>query len=375
MPRHDVLPRQSMTRRELIGAAGVLAAFASVPAIARAAEVTPVTPDDGTDERLADAQSRLDAMDARLSTATKAAEMSAYRQAKAKDALSQAMGDMEDAQDAASDARSKLAEASDELKAAAEDDPDVARRIASVGSAAELADVLSGTSAADAAKAASDAADELSRAQGRIESSRGGVESMRAKLASDEKALSESVSALESQTAELRSLVASLSAQAQSEEQAYQSHLAALSAQARQTATIDGESVPVTQIITTITRGSDADSIGEAAAELAISQLGVPYVWGGSDPSGFDCSGLVTWSYAQLGYSLPRTTYDLITYLQERGTWVTDPSLLHVGDLVFPSEGHVMMWLGDGQLVHAPQPGDVVSITGLYAFIGGGTPV
>ena len=102
----------------------------------------------------------------------------------------------------------------------------------------------------------------------------------------------------------------------------------------------------------------------------AYSMIGVPYVWGGTSASGVDCSGLVCYSY---GYKRGRTTYDMIGSLQATGDWKTSMSELSVGDLVFPSSGHVGIYIGNGQMIHAPSPGRTVCITTVYSFIGGGT--
>ena len=98
--------------------------------------------------------------------------------------------------------------------------------------------------------------------------------------------------------------------------------------------------------------------------------IGVPYVWGGTSASGVDCSGLVCYSY---GYKRGRTTYDMIGSLQATGDWKTSMSELSVGDLVFPSSGHVGIYIGNGQMIHAPSPGRTVCIASVYSFIGGGT--
>jgi peptidoglycan DL-endopeptidase CwlO len=102
------------------------------------------------------------------------------------------------------------------------------------------------------------------------------------------------------------------------------------------------------------------------AATIALRYLGVPYVFGGASPSGFDCSGLVMYVYAQLGISLPH--YAAAQY----GFGVPVPRAdLQPGDLVFfDGLGHVGISLGGSQFVHAPQTGDVVkisSIAGWYA--------
>ena len=94
---------------------------------------------------------------------------------------------------------------------------------------------------------------------------------------------------------------------------------------------------------------------------VAMSQLGTPYVWGGGAPGGFDCSGLVSWAYAQVGVSLPHSTYAQYSM----GVAVSKDQL-QPGDLVFfDGLGHVGLYIGGGQFVHAPHTGDVVKISGL----------
>jgi len=97
------------------------------------------------------------------------------------------------------------------------------------------------------------------------------------------------------------------------------------------------------------------------AANIALSQLGQPYVWGGAAPGGFDCSGLVMWSYAQVGVSLPHSSYAMYGY----GVPVSKDELAP-GDLVFfDGLGHVGMYIGGGQFVEAPHAGGVVQISNL----------
>jgi cell wall-associated NlpC family hydrolase len=100
------------------------------------------------------------------------------------------------------------------------------------------------------------------------------------------------------------------------------------------------------------------------AATIALRYLGVPYLWGGATPSGFDCSGLVMYVYAQLGISLPH--FAAAQY--GMGTPVAQADL-QPGDLVFfDALNHVGIYIGGGQLVHAPQTGDVVKISSLADF-------
>ena len=101
-------------------------------------------------------------------------------------------------------------------------------------------------------------------------------------------------------------------------------------------------------------------SYGNSVVAAAMSQLGVPYVWGGSSPSGFDCSGLVVWAYAQAGRSgLPHYT----GALWQMGVAISY-SQLQSGDLVFfYGGGHMGIYIGGGQFVHAPHTGDVVKVS------------
>ncbi|MFF6804625.1 NlpC/P60 family protein [Streptomyces sp. NPDC012616] len=101
------------------------------------------------------------------------------------------------------------------------------------------------------------------------------------------------------------------------------------------------------------------NSRAAAAVSYAYSKLGSPYVWGATGPNAFDCSGLVLAAYRSAGVSLPRTTYAQIG----AGQRVSRSELLP-GDLVFFYSGisHVGLYIGDGQMIHAPNPSAPVRV-------------
>ncbi|MDL9937155.1 C40 family peptidase [Gordonia sp. ABSL1-1] len=92
------------------------------------------------------------------------------------------------------------------------------------------------------------------------------------------------------------------------------------------------------------------DERAATAVRAALSQRGVPYLWGGTTPNGFDCSGLTKWAYHQAGVELPRLAQDQDT----AGVRVSREQLLP-GDLAVWS-GHVAMYIGNGQMVEAGDP-------------------
>jgi cell wall-associated NlpC family hydrolase len=107
-------------------------------------------------------------------------------------------------------------------------------------------------------------------------------------------------------------------------------------------------------------------TLGERAARIALREVGVPYRWGGTSPSGFDCSGLVYWTYRRLGISLPHSSYALAG----RGRPVRSSSL-RPGDLLFFwGYGHVGLYIGHGRMVHAPHAGENVQVVRLASGLG-----
>lgn len=104
---------------------------------------------------------------------------------------------------------------------------------------------------------------------------------------------------------------------------------------------------------------SSGSTKGNQIVEYAKQFLGTPYVWGGTTPDGFDCSGFTQYVYNHFGISIPRVSEDQINC----GTRTDNPS---AGDLFFPHTGHVGIYIGDGQVIHSPKTGDVIKISNAW---------
>jgi cell wall-associated NlpC family hydrolase len=98
----------------------------------------------------------------------------------------------------------------------------------------------------------------------------------------------------------------------------------------------------------------------DQVAAVALQYQGVPYVYGGSNPSGFDCSGFVMFVYAQFGIALPHSAYTQ----GQIGTPIALDAALP-GDVII-MDGHDGFYMGNGMILDAPQPGGVVSVRKLW---------
>lgn len=118
---------------------------------------------------------------------------------------------------------------------------------------------------------------------------------------------------------------------------------------------------------------------GQDIVNYLLTFKGTPYAWGGTQPGGFDCSGLMQYGFKHFGIDIPRVTYDQVNEGQAIGM-----KGLRVGDLVFfdtdpgrSGPDHVGIYMGDGKMFHTPRPGksaEIADITGGYymnAFMGG----
>ncbi|MCK8680541.1 C40 family peptidase [Streptomyces lichenis] len=107
--------------------------------------------------------------------------------------------------------------------------------------------------------------------------------------------------------------------------------------------------------------GAEASTAGGKAVAFATAQIGKPYVWGAEGPDSYDCSGLTSQAWAAAGTLIPRTSQEQWRLLPR-----VDVADLRPGDLIIyhADASHVGMYIGDGQIVHAPRPGRQVTIAG-----------
>lgn len=128
----------------------------------------------------------------------------------------------------------------------------------------------------------------------------------------------------------------------------------------KQQSVVSPEPVASPAINTSVNQSADAGAL----INYAMRFIGVPYVWGGTTPSGFDCSGFTQYVFGHAaGIGLGRTTYEQINDGRE-----VSRENLQPGDLIFPSEHHVAIYIGNGQMIHAPHTGDNVKIASVYSF-------
>lgn len=121
-----------------------------------------------------------------------------------------------------------------------------------------------------------------------------------------------------------------------------------------------------TPAASTVKKTSAVTKKRNAIVKLAKKEIGKPYVWGATGPSAFDCSGLTSYVYKNAANKiLPRTTYGQITL----GKAVpVSTKTLKKGDLLFWSNYHVAIYIGNGKFVHAPAPGQNVKMQTLASF-------
>jgi peptidoglycan DL-endopeptidase CwlO len=167
----------------------------------------------------------------------------------------------------------------------------------------------------------------------------------------------------------IRSEIARLKAEERARQAAAEAAARALMARQREAAELAAEGYGQTSASTesavvepTFVAPPPDGSRASQAISIAMQYLGVPYVWGGMSPAGFDCSGLISYVFAQVGVSLPHHAAAQYGY----GAPVSRDQL-QPGDLVFFNGlGHAGIYVGGGSFIHAPHTGDVVKISSLY---------
>jgi cell wall-associated NlpC family hydrolase len=188
--------------------------------------------------------------------------------------------------------------------------------------------------------------------------------------ASDKASIEGQLSARRTLLSSIRGQIAHLQAQEAAREAQLRRQLAERLAAQQQQAPATALASTVAPVVSS-DGGSAPAPVGPApppthssVVSIAMHYLGTPYVWGGASPSGFDCSGLVMYVFAQVGVSLPHSSYAQYGM----GSPVSRDQL-QPGDLVFfDGLGHVGIYVGGGSFIHAPHTGDVVRISSLSGW-------
>jgi cell wall-associated NlpC family hydrolase len=225
----------------------------------------------------------------------------------------------------------------------------------------DTANRVSSVDAQVASQVATFKADVLSnRRQLRVEN--GQVRRLVAERAAQKQAievsLAERTQLLASISVQVQQLIAQQQAAQLAAARAAQARVVEAQAQANQNyaATTVGVTAATPEGATVVPPSSYSGVVG-----VAMSEIGTPYQWAGSSPGGFDCSGLVMYAYSKMGVSLPHSSYAMAS----DGVSVPKDQL-QPGDIVFfDGNGHVGIYIGGGEFVHAPHTGTTVQVSSL----------
>ena len=190
--------------------------------------------------------------------------------------------------------------------------------------------------------------------QAAAEAERAAIQEDKASVEAELKNVEEAKQRAELERQQEEARLAALASQQQESTQEPSSSTTSATTEASSSNTNSSQTSTTVKPSTTTTSASASAVIAEAK-----KYLGVPYVWGGTSPSGFDCSGFTSYVYKKVGISLPRTS----RAQQNIGKQVS-LSNVQPGDLVFMGKPayHVGIYIGGGKYIHAPQTGDVVKI-------------
>jgi len=206
----------------------------------------------------------------------------------------------------------------------------------------------------------------LAQRQANVEEQETALQAVQADLESEKKAIDENVSKAEGLLASLKAQEREILAEIEAERQAEAARQAAAARAAR-----DDDRQPAgSQTSTSAPSPAPppapaASGRAGAAVAFALAQVGDPYVYGGTGPDGWDCSGLTSGAWRAAGVSIPRTSQ-----AQYSGLPRVSPSSAQPGDIVvyYSGASHVGLYIGNGQIVHASRPGRPVSVTSMYSM-------
>jgi cell wall-associated NlpC family hydrolase len=340
-PRPNLLHRSRRTVLVLAGVLGISAGIALVPQVASAAPDAPATAQEAAELMAARAHD-LEAVTEQFNTARdELAGQQAAAQAAA-DALAKAQADLATAQ----------------------------TQVRGIARSAFTGDGLNGFSA----MMTSDNADEFVDRMSTLQMVAGHQNEILDQVAAANQAAAQAQGDAAQSAAEAQATydkVAAQQADLQSQVNQYQADFNRLSASAQQAALAQGGDDRASRDDRAEPVASGPIVANSAAAQTAVdtamAQRGKPYVWAAAGPGSFDCSGLVLYAYKAAGVSVPHSSL-----LQSRTGQAVSRADLQPGDLIFyySPVSHVGIYIGNGQMVHAPTSGDVVKVASIDA-VGG----
>ena len=206
----------------------------------------------------------------------------------------------------------------------------------------------------------------LAQRQANVEEQETALQAVQADLESEKKAIDENVSKAEGLLASLKAQEREILAEIEAERQAEAARQAAAARAAR-----DDDRQPAgSQTSTSAPSPAPppapaASGRAGAAVAFALAQVGDPYVYGGTGPDGWDCSGLTSGAWRAAGVSIPRTSQ-----AQFYGLPRVSLDALQPGDIIgyYSGVSHVGLYIGNGQIVHSSRPGRPVSVVSLYSM-------